>query len=360
MSIIGEVRDALLRMENLISLSMVTFVKAVAKRYLDDNKSVLMGSIIVAVLAKIGYVWLENRPHRKSSLFAMAVTLDALHKISSLLLVDQVMGSFHKPDIGRENMFAYTIYWIISASFLIFIPVVFKMIPGSVFTERLSSYVYYAFAENGQFLIDDMALRRVVPAVSLVAMAVLWKYSRKEQTDNKQTDNKQALGTVVHTIVRGVSMIMINIIVTIILFTDESSIDTNVQAVWLIAVLIMVDNVHVSLNVSDSLKDYALWKSSQKMGQILIGDGRETLLLVCIVLAMYISALKNSFSLQCGILLHTILLTGFNAFLTGIQIAVANSPHVITWVILLCTIALVENFIIIMRDIVPKMKGVQV
>lgn len=336
----------LFKMETLVAFSIVAFVQKVISRYIqhpgDGFFIAATAAILSAPLAlqKIRGVAPTGGTGDGSAFSAAEFVALGVHKASCLLIVDTVMGDLVAPETDPEGAFtfAFVVYWLVSTALLVVVPSVVSLAfagDQSPLTARIISFVYYMYAENGRLIANSGGLQHVLPFAALLGIILLWQFSRPGPGGH-------AIGTVTSSIIRGLTMALTNIIITVTMQTESNSSTGLVQVVWLLCILVMFDNMHESVGISSEIRDYALWKSSQRLQATLATMGSGTLFLLCVVFSLYMHAFHSMAGVRINVLSHAAILTAVNAILDIIKDGIANTAHIITWITLLCTISLVE------------------
>lgn len=312
-------------MEDMISMSIATFVKRVALRYIaGDGPTIAVAAVVAVCVSR----WAKGG----------IPTASGVYKVCLLLIVDKVMSSLSSAGDGMHERF---IHWVASTALLAGITAVSSHFPQTKLLNLLNTYAYYSYAENGQFLTGDPDLNKVLPAVALLGCSAV-SYSLHHMTETPRP--------VIKALLQGTGMIMSNVIVTLLLKTNDGSSDILEQLTWLMAVLVVVDNIHTSIGIADEIKSYTIWKSAQQIEAAMSANGTAVTVLSAIVAGLYSRGLQMVAGLNIGVVTHTIALGGINALLAAVRNSIAHTAHAITLVILVSVLSIVETVMHVLKS----------
>jgi hypothetical protein len=298
-------------------MSIATFVRKVVKRYILDEGVTIVIAFVVAVVV---HPWARRT----------IPTAYGVYKVCLLLVVDKVMSSLSTPGEGAYSML---VHWLASTALLSAVTAVGSHFPRIEILSLLNTYAFYTYAENGKFLTGDPDLNQVLPAIAFIGCSGV-SYSMQFFA------HEQA--PVLKALLQGTGMIMTNVLVTLLMHTDDNASDAWLSLMWLLLVLVVVDNMHSALGIADEIKSYAVWKSAQQIDTALSSISPGVSVLSAGIATLYTTAVQHVAGLNVGIVTHTLVLGGCNAALGVVRNAIAHTAHVITLLILVSTLTIIE------------------
>lgn len=316
---ISGLRSSLDKADYLITFSLITFTKKAILRFLKEEDTIyiaLVTSLLTGLFnMQTVFTNLEN-------------TTQSLHKISSVLLVENVMNNVGSSTLTKTSAFIIVTHLVVTTATLLLIPSFVFVIQDQTVKSEILRLVFFMYAENSVLLTEDLEIDRVLPAVAIIILCILHHMSPKGIMKN---------------VCKAISMLMMNVLVTIMIDSNGTAKDDSIQIAWLIGIIVVFENLEILIEELSELKDYAVWKVSTLFSQrlLFLGIQQDTIIfgsLFFLILTTFIqSFIKQQFqhSLKCNSVNSLILLVLINSMLHYFTQSMQEMPHNIVWMVLI-------------------------
>ena len=284
MDFLSMFQAALGRMDYLIMYAFVQFLRGVIETFFAHSDIIY----ISAATALVTTAWRHTVAVSavQHALFipvsdTLTVVVSALHRAGIILLVDTVMVSLRTVHIDDTDTHQALMYWITATGAVVLIPVLTESMHSvSAFTQ-LSRLVFFMYAENSEFLTQDTEINRVAPALAIVGLTVVRRWS------------KDVRSTLLTNLISAAVMLLTNIVInSLVGSATEAATDSEGEIAWVVALLLFSDQLQQMMPDAADVRDYAVWKSAQLLTSSLVYRGYDVLVIssgaLCIAAGMHI------------------------------------------------------------------------
>lgn len=343
MNLVTVLQTALGRMDYLLMLTFVQFIRGSIEHYFSTTSDILYISVAAALVTT---AWSHTAcskntasPHIRVQ-ETMSVIVTALHRGSTLLLVDTLMKSLRtvsKDDTDQHEAF---MYWISATGAVILIPVMVQSVQQTETSQQLARLIFFMYAENSEFLTQDSEINRVAPALAVVGLCFVHHFT-----------NSCSTNVLFSNLLHAANMLLMNIILnTLIADGDEVAADSEAAITWVVTLLLLTDQLTGLSSDASDVRDYAIWKSAQLLAANVSAHGVDSLSMICcsFLAASLMQVLTSASKSVSGHRLHADavvelgLLVAVNKILDVAKLSMLGIPHELLPVVLLSMLCVVH------------------
>jgi hypothetical protein len=253
------------KIDYLLTFALVKYGKMTVEKRLSAADGAYM-ALVVALVS--GFV-LQLRTGK-----SVLQTARSLHRVSCILLVDNMMQ--YVSEVGRANMsvFATSQHLVVTTALLLLVPTFADLLPDETIQSETVRLAFFIYAENASFLTQDLEVDRVIPALAIILVCMLQNASNSK---------------ILQTVCKGLSMLMSNALITVLLATKGITSDEAVQIAWLLCVSTMLQYFVYAIPGIIDLQEYTTWKVSSLLTNRLIylRIERETIVVGSLLIAFW-------------------------------------------------------------------------
>lgn len=348
MNFFSVVQNALQRMDYLLMFIFIKFLRRVIERFFSSNDILFISLTLSVITNVIGLhelsssnalstqKWIFGRGIK--TVESIMVFISALHRASSLLLVDMLMSSLRTVKPEDTDTHQSFMYFIVATCSVIIIPVVTHKFENDETGNHISRLVFVMYAENSAFLTQDMEINQIAPFMAVVMLCCVKYYI------------SDILGVTFLKILHAVNMLLTNVIVSTLMSSNKLlAADSDGETVWIITILMIADHIQQLFPGIQDVRDYAIWKSAQLLSLNFIARGIDTesiclvlfLILVLVSFLVYISQWRD-YVLRCSAITELVLLVLVNTFFEVAKSFMMGIPHSLVFVFLLSLLCVVH------------------
>jgi hypothetical protein len=293
---------ALGRMDHLLMLSIVTFTERVIRRY-------LLGQDVLFIAMTMTMITFGYDYYQASDTNSIAFMF---HKVSCLLFFQGIISYIHPIEETSYSTLQAIIFWLQSTGFVMFVAIMQHRFQNTIAGQQVTRLVYYMYGASTAFLTFDMQFNRCLPFICALVIACI----QQAYIDY----NKRSW--VFDSILDIVNMTMVNVIISILFQSNENVADKLEHFICLVALLLILDNLHNIFQCTDDFKGYATWQASRVASSIFIAFNLKTdsMVIVAVLSALFFILLSELFKyssnkLRVSILVDLSLLVAGNSIL---------------------------------------------
>lgn len=234
------------KVDYLLTFALVKYGKTTVEKILDPADGAYM-ALVVALVS--GFVLQLNLGK------SILQTARSLHRVTCILLVDNIMQ--YVSEVGRGNMsvFATMQHLVVTTALLLLVPTFADLLPDKTIQSETVRLAFFMYAENASFLTQDLEVDRVIPALAIILVCTL-----QNASENK----------IFQSVCKGISMLMSNALITVLLDNKGNTSDEAVQIAWLLCVSTMLQYFAYTISAITDLQEYTTWKVSSLLTNRLI------------------------------------------------------------------------------------------
>lgn len=314
--------ESLGRVDHLVTYALVTFVRTLLARFFSlEDTLYLAGTVVVltaGVLARgTGYGVLER-------------TAASAHGVGGVLLADAIMSAVPRPATADTGAASVLFHWTLSTASVILVPTLLTPVLRDDTAAKVSQLVLFMYAENSGFITRDAQVNHVLPVLALFVLCAA------------RAREASPAPPVLAVVLRALAMLATNVVISTMLDDGATSTHDATEIAWLVAVLILFENVQRRFEVAGELKDYAVWKASTLVAArlALAGVPPDAVLFGALLFTAAAHALQAAVAAGGGLMRYDAVvqlgaLVGVNAALAAVQAAMAATPPAVVWILLL-------------------------
>jgi hypothetical protein len=283
------------RIDSVITFALINFVHRIARTVLQEDELVLVsGSSLVLLHFAPSSTHLSSIVTMMQKIIVMVFSQSVINVISQ----NDALLHLHSPHYSiLLRAFTITTCLLVLMSLLCY---AFRTVDA---VQRSMTLLLYIYADATEFIIAQLKLGGL-----LGALLSIWVYLVSHIYRQRTVVSFSILY-----IFRALNMVCINIVLQSIIDVQATYVGTEHQAAVLILVLFLLDALSVVMPALNESRDYAVWKSSQKIFIIVdaLNVGTDTLLFVCLFVLstkpMWHSLLTSVYELALLVIINVLL-----------------------------------------------------
>ena len=253
------------RIDSVITFALIRFVHEIGRTVLSEiDLALASGVLLVSLSISPAFSHLDHIVRLCRQIVVMLFSQCAINLVTQNQLVINLNST--RFDILMQA-FTVTTCMLVLMSLLSYS---FKDVDA---VRRSMTLLLYIYADATEFIVKTLNLGGMLAAILSIFMYMIFQTFRERlQQDFTLTY-----------IMRAFNMVCINLILQSIIDVDASYIGVEFQSAVLIIVLFFIDAMSVVMPALNEARDYAVWKSSQKLFFVVqsLNIDTELLLFVC-------------------------------------------------------------------------------
>jgi hypothetical protein len=310
---------ALGRVDYMLTYALVRFVDEVLATYFSA------GDVLFVALVATALTCRADAP--------LGPTGASVRRVAAVLLANGVQTGLPSAFARETGDVMLVLHWLVATCAVVLLPTLLAPYTDEQVFAQVSRLVLFTYAENSAYITARLHLDYVLAAVAALAL-------------HAAEARAAVAGVAERTVLRALSMLATNVIVSSLLREDTGGL---VEIAWLVGALILLDNVAASLAVASELRDYAVWRAAALIGARLEffeapADAVLGVVLGAVGLAYsaQCAAASAGFVLHYGAMLDLGVLVGANTALGVAERGVRALPPSLVWIALLGTVNVVH------------------
>ena len=283
------------RIDSVITFALIRFVHSIGRTVFEEEELALLAGTTLVLLH-----FVSTKTHLASIVDMMKKILVMVFSQSVINVVSQndALLQLHNPHYSiLLRAFTITTCLLVLMSLLCY---AFRTVDA---VQRSMTLLLYIYADATEFIIKQLKLGGLLGAL-LAILIYLTSYVYR---------HRSKVSFSVLYILRALNMVCINIVLQAIVDVDATYVGTEYQAAVLVIVLFLLDALSVVMPPLAESRDYAVWKSSQKIFILVdaLDVGTDTMLFACLIVLgtkpLWHSLLTSVYELALLVIINVIL-----------------------------------------------------
>lgn len=254
------------RIDGVITFALIRFVHTMARLVLSEQELVLLSGVAIIVLYLTPRSHLDHVVLLTQKICVMVFSQSAINAVTQNQLVLHTDTQHYRILL---QLFTITTCMLVLMSLLAY---AFKTVDA---VRRSMTLLLYIYADATELIVRTLRLGGFLAALLAIFVYLVFHTYGQRWKDNF---------TLLY-IFRAFNMVCINLVLQSLVDVDSQFIGTEYQAAVLITVLFLVDAFSAVMPSLAETRDYAVWKSSQKLFLLVqaVNISTEVLLFACLV-----------------------------------------------------------------------------